>query len=108
MRAGRSVIIVVNKWDLVTTARTDDKPPADRNIFEEQVRHVLKYLDYAPIVFLSAAHRTNLHRLYEAITLVATRAPQARLHRPDEPLPRSASTSSAPPCPRPRRSASTT
>ena len=33
---------------------------------------VLKYLDYAPIVFLSAAHGTNLHRLYEAITLVAT------------------------------------
>jgi GTPase len=70
--SGRSVIIVVNKWDLVTTARTDGKPPADRNIFEEQVRRVLKYLDYAPVVFLSAAHRTNLHRLYEAITLVAT------------------------------------
>ncbi|MGB9419199.1 MAG: ribosome biogenesis GTPase Der [Acidobacteriaceae bacterium] len=70
--SGRSVIIVVNKWDLITTARTDGKPPADRNIFEEQVRRVLKYLDYAPIVFLSAAHRTNLHRLYEAITLVAT------------------------------------
>jgi GTPase len=70
--SGRSVIIVVNKWDLVTTARTDGKQPADRNIFEEQVRRVLKYLDYAPIVFLSAAHRTNLHRLYEAITLVAT------------------------------------
>jgi GTP-binding protein len=70
--SGRSVIIVVNKWDLVTTARTDDKPPADRNIFEEQIRRVLKYLDYAPIVFLSAVHRTNLHRLYEAITLVAT------------------------------------
>jgi GTP-binding protein len=69
--SGRSVIIVVNKWDLVTTARTDGKPAADRNIFEEQVRRVLKYLDYAPIVFLSAAHRTNLHRLYEAITLVA-------------------------------------
>lgn len=69
--SGRSVIIVVNKWDLITTARTDGKPPADRNIFEEQVRKVLKYLDYAPIVFLSAAHRTNLHRLYEAITLVA-------------------------------------
>jgi GTP-binding protein len=70
--SGRSVIIVVNKWDLITTARTDGKPPADRNIFEEQVRKVLKYLDYAPIVFLSAVHRTNLHRLYEAITLVAT------------------------------------
>lgn len=70
--SGRSVIIVVNKWDLVTTARADDKPPADRRIFEDQLRRVLKYLDYAPVVFLSAAHRTNLHRLFEAITLVAT------------------------------------
>jgi GTP-binding protein len=32
--SGRSVIIVVNKWDLVTTGRTDGKPPADRAIFE--------------------------------------------------------------------------
>ena len=70
--SGRSVVIVVNKWDLVTTGRTDGKPPSDRNIFEEQVRKVLKYLEYAPIVFLSAVHRSNLHRLYEAITLVAT------------------------------------
>ena len=69
--SGRSIIIVVNKWDLVTTARTDGKPPADRKIFEEQLRRVLKYLDYAPVVFLSAAHGTNLDRLYEAITLVA-------------------------------------
>ncbi len=69
--SGRSVIIVVNKWDMVTTGRTDDKPPADRNIFEEQVRRVLKYLDYAPIVFLSAAQRSNLHRLFEAITVVS-------------------------------------
>ncbi|HET8636074.1 MAG TPA: ribosome biogenesis GTPase Der, partial [Acidobacteriaceae bacterium] len=31
--SGRSVVIVVNKWDLVTTGRTDGKPPADRKIF---------------------------------------------------------------------------
>src|SRR5271165_4490388 len=34
--SGRSVIIVINKWDLVTTARTDGKPPADRDVFEAQ------------------------------------------------------------------------
>ena len=32
--SGRSVIIIVNKWDAVTTDRTDGKPPADREIFE--------------------------------------------------------------------------
>jgi GTP-binding protein len=52
--SGRSVIIVVNKWDAVTTGRTDGKPPADREIFEKQLRTVLKYLNYAPVIFLSA------------------------------------------------------
>jgi GTP-binding protein len=52
--SGRSVIIVVNKWDAVTTGRTDGKPPADREIFETQLRTVLKYLSYAPVIFVSA------------------------------------------------------
>jgi GTP-binding protein len=56
--SGRSVIIVVNKWDAVTTGRTDGKPPADREIFERQLRTVLKYLSYAPVVFLSALEAT--------------------------------------------------
>src|SRR5205807_2988560 len=34
--SGRSSIIVVNKWDLVGPGRSDGKPPADRNIFEQQ------------------------------------------------------------------------
>jgi GTP-binding protein len=52
--SGRSVIIIVNKWDAVTTGRADGKPPADRAIFERQIRSALKYLDYAPVIFLSA------------------------------------------------------
>src|SRR6202008_319295 len=50
--SGRSVIIVVNKWDLVTSKRTDGKPPADRVIFEQQLRNTLKYLNYAPVLFI--------------------------------------------------------
>jgi GTP-binding protein len=69
--SGRSVVIVVNKWDTVTTGRTDGKPPADKVIFEEQLRGVLKYLSYAPIVFLSASQRTNMHLLLQKIALVA-------------------------------------
>ena len=57
--SGRSVIIVVNKWDAVTTGRTDGKPPADREIFEEQLRRVLKYLSYAPVIFVSALEATG-------------------------------------------------
>jgi GTPase len=57
--SGRSVILVVNKWDAVTTERTDGKPPADRTIFERQLRAALKYLDYAPVIFLSALEGTQ-------------------------------------------------
>jgi len=57
--SGRSVIIVVNKWDAITTGRTDGKPPADREIFERQLRSVLKYLSYAPVIFLSALEATS-------------------------------------------------
>ena len=53
--SGRSVIIVINKWDLVTTGRTDGKPPVDQKIYAQQVRDALKYLDYAPLLFISAA-----------------------------------------------------
>ncbi len=60
--SGRSVIVVVNKWDAVTTGRTDGKPPADREIFEQQLRRALKYLDYAPAVFLSALEAADLNR----------------------------------------------
>jgi GTP-binding protein len=57
--SGRSVIILVNKWDAVTTGRTDGKPPADREIFVGQLRTVLKYLSYAPVIFLSALEGTS-------------------------------------------------
>ena len=69
--SGRSVIIVVNKWDAVTTGRTDGKPPADRDIFERQLRNVLKYLSYAPVIFLSAKEGTNLGRVMSEVKTVA-------------------------------------
>jgi GTP-binding protein len=77
--SGRSVIIVVNKWDLVTTGRTDGKPPADRVVFEEQLRKVLKYLSYAPVIFLSALQGTGpeapkmLRVLHEVVAVAAER-----------------------------------
>jgi GTP-binding protein len=69
--SGRSVIIVVNKWDLVTTGRTDGKPPADKAIFERQLRAVLKYLSYAPVLFISAAERRNVPRVLDTVLRVA-------------------------------------
>jgi GTPase len=69
--SGRSVVIVVNKWDLVTSKRTDGKPPADRAIFEEQLRNSLKYLSYAPVVFISATDGTNIPRVLDTAIRVA-------------------------------------
>lgn len=77
--SGRSVIIVVNKWDAVTTGRTDGKPPADRDIFERQLRRALKYLDYAPVIFLSALeasgprHKSMARLLREVQSVAAER-----------------------------------
>jgi GTPase len=69
--SGRSVIIIVNKWDAVTTGRTDGKPPADRDIFERQLRSVLKYLDYAPVIFLSALEGKGMGRVLREVKAVA-------------------------------------
>jgi GTP-binding protein len=65
--SGRSVIIVINKWDVVTTERNDGKSPADGAIFEQQARRQLKFLSYAPIVFVSAAKGNNVPRLYSLL-----------------------------------------
>ena len=69
--SGRSVIIVVNKWDLVGPGRSDGKPPSDRKVYEAQVRRNLKFLEYAPIVFVSANTGKNLDTLFKALELVA-------------------------------------
>ena len=69
--SARSVIIVVNKWDLIGPGRKDGKPPADRTIYEEQARRSLKFLEYAPIVFISASSGKNLDNLFKALALVS-------------------------------------
>ena len=70
--SGRSVVIVVNKWDLVGPARADGRPAADRSIYEKQVRRALKFLNYAPIVFVSAATGKSLEKIFSALALVSS------------------------------------
>jgi GTP-binding protein len=69
--SGRSVVVVVNKWDLVTTARADGKPTADSRVYEEQVRRMLKFLNYAPVLFVSALNGKNVRRVFETVERVA-------------------------------------
>ena len=59
--AHRSVIIVVNKWDVVQKSHT---VTAD---FEKDIREKLKFLSFAPIVFISAKTGQRVQKLYGAI-----------------------------------------
>lgn len=54
-------IIVVNKWDLV------EKDSKTMKKWEEDVRANYKYLDHAPIVFLSAKENKRVHTLFPSI-----------------------------------------
>jgi GTPase len=75
--SGRSVIIVVNKWDLVTKVGADGKTlfdgsaPADKKLYEQQVRDSLKYLDYAPLLFVSASESKGIDEVFKKVELVA-------------------------------------
>lgn len=57
-------IIVVNKWDTV------EKNSKTMDEWTKDVREAFKYLDYAPIVFLSAKERQRVHTLFPAIEQV--------------------------------------
>jgi GTPase len=75
--SGRSVIIVINKWDLMTRTGKDGmrlfdgKPPADQKQYEQDVRDKLKYLEYAPLLFISAADGKNIESVFKKVELVA-------------------------------------
>jgi len=61
----RSVVIAVNKWDAIK------KGPATTHDFTESIRNRMKYLDYAPIVFISAQKRQRLSALLKQVVVVA-------------------------------------
>jgi GTP-binding protein len=76
--AGRAVILVLNKWDLVEGA---DRAPALMRALRER----LPFLTYAPVVFTSAREKTGLDSLFETVEQVATeyarQVPTAELNR---------------------------
>lgn len=59
---GRALIIAVNKWDLI-----DDKK---RKEFELAIKDQFKFLDYAPIVFLSAEQGFGVKTLFSRLAAV--------------------------------------
>lgn len=59
--AHKAMIIVVNKWDAVT------KDHRTMSEFTKKVREEFKFLDYVPIVFVSALERTRIQQIFQAI-----------------------------------------
>jgi GTP-binding protein len=95
--SGRSMIIVVNKWDLVISGEVkagrpskamrmrESKRPGDRDAYEERLRHDLKFLNYAPIVFISAKSGKGTEKIFPLLEQVATerrkRIPTSAMNR---------------------------
>ena len=79
-RAGRGVIIVANKWDLMKGRGEDFS-----KTFDEDLRRQLKFLDYAPVLHISAATGERAPKLLEMIDKVAearrTRVTTGELNR---------------------------
>ena len=63
--AGKGVIIVVNKWDAV------EKETGTLEKYKKEIYQKLKYLSYAPIIFISALTGQRVNKLFDMINEVA-------------------------------------
>ncbi|MBQ8213675.1 MAG: ribosome biogenesis GTPase Der [Clostridia bacterium] len=62
--AGKAVIIVVNKWDLI------EKDNSTVKEFNDKIRVALAYMPYAPILYISAKTGQRVEKLFEHINYV--------------------------------------
>jgi len=95
--SGRSVIILVNKWDLITTGQKkpvsqsraariqENKRPTDRAAYEQRLRYGLKFLNYAPVLFISAQTGRGVEKILPTLEQVAAerrkRIPTSEMNR---------------------------
>lgn len=57
----KAIIIVVNKWDLV------EKSESAMNEFTKKIRSEFKFLDYAPVVYISAKNKSRIQTIFPEI-----------------------------------------
>jgi GTP-binding protein len=65
-RAGCGIIVAVNKWDLVKS-----NGPEFAAVFDDEMRRRLKFLEFAPVLHISAATGERTPKLLETIDRVA-------------------------------------
>ena len=63
--AGKGIVIVVNKWDLV---EKDDKTSLR---FTEDLRDEIGFMQYAPVLYTSALTKQRVHRVTDLVKYVA-------------------------------------
>ena len=61
VEAGKSVVIVVNKWD---------KSTKDMSLVEKEIRSHFAFMDYAPIVYTSALTKKRIHTIMPEVLKV--------------------------------------
>ena len=57
----KAMIIVVNKWDLVERSQTA------MNDFTKEIRKEFKFMDFAPVVFVSAKNKARIQTIFPEI-----------------------------------------
>ncbi len=62
---GRASVIIVNKWDLV------EKDGRTANRYIAELREGLAFMQYAPVLFISALTRQRVHRVLELVDYVS-------------------------------------
>ena len=60
----KAIIIVVNKWDLIK------KEQNTQSNFEKEIRKQFQFLEYAPIVFVSAKTTSKVDNIFDKINMV--------------------------------------
>lgn len=65
-RAGRGIVLVANKWDLVK-----DRGPDFSRAFDDETRRHMRFLDYAPILHISALTGERTPKILETIDKIA-------------------------------------
>ena len=63
--AGKAVVLAVNKWDLV------EKDTRTAQEYLERIRRELSFLDYAPVLFISAKTGQRIHKVLPEVFTVA-------------------------------------
>lgn len=67
-KAGKSIIVVVNKWDVIVEAHPKESALLqNRRLFEKELRMNMRFLDYVPLIFVSAKTGYHVAQIFDLV-----------------------------------------